>query len=60
MPVDMPKSKFLKVKCNDCANEQVIFGCSASEVNCSSCGKVIVKPSACKAKILTKISKVLE
>ena len=58
--LELPRSKFLKVVCNDCGNEQVVFGCAASEVKCQSCGKVLLKPGANKSRILTKISKVLE
>ena len=60
MVTKLPRSKFLKVICNSCGNEQIVFGCAASEVKCDSCGKVILKPKGGKAKILTKISKVLE
>ena len=60
MTSTLPKSKFLKINCNSCGNEQVVFGCAASEVKCQECGKVLLKPGGGKSKILTKISKVLE
>ncbi len=55
-----PKSRFLKVKCTDCGNEQVVFGNSASVVTCLACGKTLVKPHGGKAEILTKIISVLD
>ena len=55
-----PKSRFLKVKCNDCGSEQVVFGSSASTVKCLVCGKILVEPAAGKSKIMAKITKVLD
>ncbi len=57
---NLSKSRFLKITCNSCGNEQVVFGCAASEIKCQGCGKVILKPGGGKSKIFTKISKVLE
>jgi small subunit ribosomal protein S27e len=59
-PIPQPQSRFLRVKCIDCGNEQVVFGNSASVVKCLVCGKTLVKPRGGKAKILTKIVSVLE
>jgi small subunit ribosomal protein S27e len=56
----LPKSKFLKVKCEDCGSEQVVFSNPAMDVKCLVCGKDLVKPGASKPKILTKKIKVLE
>ncbi len=55
-----PKSRFLKVKCNDCGNEQVIFGSAKSTVKCVICGKTLAESAGGKAKITTKIITVLE
>jgi len=56
----LPKSKFLKVKCNDCGSEQAVFGCAASVVKCLVCGKTLVEPTGGKAVIKAKIIKVLD
>ncbi len=56
----MPKSKFLKVKCNDCGSEQIMFGNAASKVACLVCGKLLAEPKGGKTKILAKIIKVFE
>jgi len=55
-----PKSRFLKVQCTDCNNEQVIFGCPATEVKCKACGKTIAEPKASKGAIKAKILEVLQ
>jgi small subunit ribosomal protein S27e len=49
--VQQPKSRFLKVKCLDCENEQIIFGHATTEVKCLNCEKVLAKPSGGKAKL---------
>lgn len=58
--VPQPKSRFLKLKCSDCGNEQAAFGNSASLVKCLACGKILVRPRGGKAEILTKIIAVLD
>jgi len=42
-------SKFLKVKCKKCKNEQVIFEKAASLVKCLVCGEVLAEPTGGKA-----------
>lgn len=49
--VQQPNSRFLKVKCLDCENEQIIFGNATTEVKCLKCGKLLAKPSGGKAKL---------
>ncbi|MFQ6136277.1 MAG: 30S ribosomal protein S27e [Candidatus Hydrothermarchaeales archaeon] len=58
--IPQPKSRFLKVKCFDCGNEQVIFGSVSTSVKCLVCGKTLAEPTGGKAKILTRILSVLE
>ena len=60
MPVKQPKSKFLKVKCEDCGSEQIAFSNPAMEVKCLVCGKTLMQPGASKPKILVKKIKVLD
>ncbi|VVB90683.1 30S ribosomal protein S27e [uncultured archaeon] len=55
-----PKSRFLKVKCTDCENEQVIFGCASNTVSCLVCGRTLAEPSGGKAIVKTQIIEVLE
>jgi small subunit ribosomal protein S27e len=58
--VPTPKSRFLRVRCSDCGNEQVMFGSASSRVKCLVCGKTLAEPRGGKSAILTKIIAVLE
>jgi small subunit ribosomal protein S27e len=58
--METTKSKFLKVKCNDCENEQIIFGNATTRVDCTVCGRTLAEPSGGKAVIKTQILEVLE
>lgn len=60
MPAKKTKSRFLKVKCNDCGNEQVIFGCAASEIKCIVCDKIIAVSTGGKTLVKTEILEVLD
>ncbi|MFT4303661.1 MAG: 30S ribosomal protein S27e [Candidatus Woesearchaeota archaeon] len=53
-------SKFVKVRCPKCKNEQVIFGKSSTDVHCLVCGKILAKPSGGKSTIKVRILEVLE
>jgi len=55
-----PISKFVKVRCPKCKNEQVIFGKSSTEVKCLVCEKVLAKPTGGKSKIKVRILEVLD
>ncbi len=55
-----PNSKFIKVRCPKCKNEQIIFGKAATEVNCLVCDKAIAEPTGGKTKIKARILEVLE
>jgi len=45
------RSKFLKVKCPDCENEQLVFEKATSVVQCTVCGRVLSEPTGGKANI---------
>ncbi len=60
MPVKHPKSTFLKVKCDDCGSEQVVFSNPAMIVKCLVCGKALVEPGASKPRMLAKKYKAVE
>lgn len=55
-----PTSKFIKVRCPKCKNEQIIFGKSATAVNCLVCGKVLAESSGGKSRVKARILEVLE
>ncbi len=42
-------SKFLKVKCKSCQNEQIIFSHAKTVVKCQICGEVLAEPAGGKA-----------
>ena len=55
-----PNSKFIKVRCKDCENEQVLFNKASSEVSCHICGSKLAIPSGGKARIKGEILEVIE
>lgn len=55
-----PTSKFVKVRCLKCKNEQIIFGKPASKIKCLVCGKILVEPTGGKGIIKSRILEVLE
>lgn len=55
-----PTSKFVKIRCPKCKNEQVLFGKSSSQVSCLLCQKVLAEPTGGKAKVKARILEVLE
>ena len=48
---------FIKVKCKECKNEQVIFSKPASEVKCLVCGAVLAKNAGGSAEIKASVIK---
>lgn len=55
-----PKSKFLKVKCKKCRNEQIIFNKAATVVKCLVCESVLAEPTGGMADVKTKIEEVMD
>lgn len=49
------RARFLKVRCNDCGNEQVIYSHASSIVKCLVCGKTLAMPRGGKAEIRAAI-----
>jgi len=47
--------KFLKVKCEKCKNEQVVFERAACQVKCLVCGEVLAEPTGGKTSIKAKV-----
>ena len=54
-----PKSKFIRVKCKNCGNEQVVFSNATFPVRCLSCGTQLVYPRGGKANIAGDIVRIL-
>lgn len=57
---DVMVSKFLKVKCTKCKNEQIIFEKPAMEVKCLVCGAVLAKSTGGRGVIKTKVMGVMK
>ena len=55
-----PRSKFLKIVCSKCKNEQVIFNKPSSKVKCLVCEAELAEPKASKAKVKAKVIQVFE
>jgi small subunit ribosomal protein S27e len=53
-------SKFIKVRCKDCENEQILFNKACTEVQCHICGSKLVIPAGGIAKIKGEILEVVE
>jgi len=53
-------SKFIKVRCPQCKNEQIIFGKSAMNVGCLVCEKPLAEPTGGKSRIKARVLEVLE
>tara|TARA_Y100000034_G_C6885011_1_gene406212 strand:- start:587 stop:766 length:180 start_codon:yes stop_codon:yes gene_type:complete len=54
MKLKETKTKFLKIKCSKCKNEQIIFERSATDINCLVCKEQLAKSTGGKAKLRSK------
>lgn len=55
-----PTSKFVKIRCPKCKNEQIMFGKASAKVKCLVCGKQLAEPLGGKSKIKARILEVLD
>ena len=55
-----PNSKFLKVNCKECEEENIVYSHASTVITCKSCGNVIGKPTGSKVEIIGKISETLK
>jgi len=55
-----PKSKFIKLRCPKCKNEQIVFGKASSRIKCLVCGKILAEPSSGKIRVRARVLEVLE
>jgi len=58
--IPRPRSTFLRVKCSECGNEQIVFSHATNIVRCNVCGAVIAEPTGGKATIKGEIITALE
>jgi len=57
--IPRPTSRFYRVRCLTCENEQIVFSHVSHEIECHSCGEKLAEPTGGKAKILGSIVAVL-
>ena len=55
-----PTSKFIKIRCPKCKNEQIMFGKASTIVACLVCSKVLAEPTGGKSRVKARILEVLE
>lgn len=53
-------SKFIKVRCSKCKNEQILFGKASTTINCLVCGKDVAEPSGGRTRVKARVLEVLE
>ena len=58
--MEKPDSKFIKVRCTDCENEQVLFNKASTVVSCHICGGKLAIPAGGKAAIKGEILEFIE
>jgi len=51
---------YLRVKCGDCENEQIVFEKAASQVSCAVCGTTLATPTGGKAAIEHEVVETVE
>ncbi len=49
------RSRFLRVRCSDCGNEQLVYSHVSSVVRCKVCSKTLAVPRGGKAEIKVTI-----
>jgi len=49
------RSRFFKVKCPDCENEQLVFEKASTKVDCIVCGRILAEPAGGKARLQAEI-----
>jgi small subunit ribosomal protein S27e len=51
---------YVRVKCSDCENEQIVFGKAATTVSCAVCGTTLAVPTGGMADIDHEIVETVE
>lgn len=58
--IPQPRTKFFRVRCPDCGNEQILYSHASMVVRCLVCGRVLAQPTGGRARILGHIVRVLD
>ncbi len=48
-------SVFIKIKCEKCKNEQVIFNKTATVIHCLVCNELLAEPTGGKARVIAQV-----
>ncbi|MFC1768413.1 30S ribosomal protein S27e [Nanoarchaeota archaeon] len=59
MKIEEPSSKFIKIRCPKCKNEQIMFGKASTSVKCLVCSKILAEPTGGKAKVKARVLEIL-
>jgi small subunit ribosomal protein S27e len=54
-----PKNRFVKVRCQSCKNEQIIFEGATTKVKCLICDVILAEPKGGKADIKARTLELL-
>lgn len=54
-----PESKFIKMRCPKCKNEQIIFEKAAAMVQCLVCGNELAEATGGKARLRARVLETL-
>ena len=54
------ESKYRRVKCGDCGNEQILFLRAATIVKCQVCGATLAEPTGGLARLRGEITGIVE
>lgn len=58
--IPRPRSTFIRIKCLDCGNEQIIFRDAKMFVRCNVCDEILAEPKGGKAKLRGTIINLLD
>ena len=53
------KNRFIRVRCQACKNEQIIFEAAKTRVKCLICGAILAEPKGGKAELKASMVEVL-
>jgi len=57
--MEQHESKFIKIRCTGCNNEQIMFSKASSDINCLVCGEPLAKSTGGKSDINAKVLEVI-
>lgn len=54
-----PKTRFIRIRCEKCKNEQNVFSNVSTKVVCLVCSEVMVEPTGGRGRIKSKVLEML-